>query len=348
MRKARPTAEKGKDGTYHITGRIVDKSRKFRAKDKANFRKRLRQYEEFCGVVVLNYSIMCNHFHITLFVPAPPEQMPDDAEVIRLAYVGQISYGAKRLERELTEARKNGDEETAARLRDKVLLRRWDISKFMQVLKQTVTQDFNRLHGREGTLWEGRYVSILIQNTEQALAPVAAYVDLNPVRAGMVTDPGDYEWSGYGEAMRGGERALEGLKRIVMESLDSPRPGETPDDEKKRVLERYRVYLFEKGEARHPSEDGTEGRLGIDPKRVEEVLRSGGKLSLFEALRCRNRYFTEGVALGSEEFVEGVYERYRRYFGVRRKKGAREMAEVDMPGVKVLGPVRKQAIACSQ
>ena len=141
---------------------------------------------------------------------------------------------------------------------------------------------------------------------------------------------------------------MEGLKRIVMEGLDSPKPGETPADEMKRVLARYRVYLFEKGEARQPLEDGTEGRVGIDPQRVEEVLRNGGKLSLFEALRCRNRYFTEGVAWGSEEFVEGVYERYRRYFGVRRKKGAREMAGVEMPGMKVLGPLRKQAISCSR
>ena len=348
MRKIRMLVIAGADGIYHVIARVVDKAHKFGPLEKDMILRRLRQYEEFCGLEVLTYSIMCNHFHITLRVPAAPGPELDDAEVVRLATVGNISYGAKRLERELAKARQDGDHEAAKRLRDKVLSRRHSLPKFMQTFKQTITQDYNRLHGREGTLWGGRYRSVLVENTEEALARVAAYVDLNPVRAGMVDDPGDYQWSGYGEAMRGGERALEGLKKIVMECLDSPKPGETPEQEKTRVLERYRVYLFEKGEARQASEDGTGGRLGIDPDRVEEVLRTGGKLSPFEAVRCRNRYFTEGDAVGSEEFVEGVFERYRGQFGVRRKKGAREPVGMDLPGIAVLGPVRKPAITVSE
>jgi putative transposase len=348
MRKARIVAEKGAPGIYHITSRIVDKDRKFGPREKANFRKRLRDYEQFCGVQVLTYSIMSNHFHMELYVPPPPDQMPDDAELVRLAALADVSYGAKRLERELAEHRKNGDREAVEQLRQKFLRRMWNVSAYLQSVKQRVTQDFNKFHGREGTLWEGRFRSMLMEDTERAVAPVAAYVDLNPVRAGMVEDPGDYEWSGYGEAMRGGERAMEGLKRIVMECLDSPKLGETPAEEMERVLARYRVYLFEKGEGRQPLPDGTEGRLGIDPERVEEVLRTGGKLSVHEAVRCRNRYFTEGVVLGTEEFVEGVFERCRDHFGVRRRKGARELVGVNLPGMAVIGTLRKQAITCSR
>jgi REP element-mobilizing transposase RayT/general stress protein YciG len=344
MRNVRFGAKAGVDGTFHVTSRVVDKDYKFGPEDKDSIVERLRQYGEFCGVEVLTHSIMCNHFHLTVRIPAAPGPELDDAEIVRLAAVGKISYGAKRLERELAQARKDGDEEAIKRLRNKVLSRRLNLAKFMQAFKQAITQDYNRRHGREGTLWEGRYRSVQLENTERVVPLVSAYVDLNPVRAGMVDDPGDYQWSGYGAAMRGGALALEGIKKIVMECLDSPRLGETPEQEMRRALERYRMYLFEKGEAREASEDGTGGRLGIDPERVEEVLRKGGKLSAFEASRCRNLYFTEGLAVGSEDFVEEVFERYRGQFGARRTKGALQPVGVDLPGIAVLGPVRKQAI----
>ena len=51
-------------------------------------------------------------------------------------------------------------------------------------------------HGRSGTLWEGRYRSTLIQS-ERYLLACMAYIDLNPVRAGLVADPADYPWSSH-------------------------------------------------------------------------------------------------------------------------------------------------------
>ena len=49
----------------------------------------------------------------------------------------------------------------------------------------------------------------------RALRTMAAYLDLNPVRAGMVEDPVDYRWSGYAEAMAGKARSRRGLVRII-------------------------------------------------------------------------------------------------------------------------------------
>lgn len=79
------------------------------------------------------------------------------------------------------------------------------------------TRWFNRVHSRKGTLWEERYKSVIVQSSVAART-MAAYIDLNPVRAGMVEDPVDYRWSSYGEAMgRGakgnGRKAREGLVR---------------------------------------------------------------------------------------------------------------------------------------
>ena len=71
-----------------------------------------------------------------------------------------------------------------------------DISIFMKKVAQRYTQFVNRTHGRSGTLWEGRFKSSLI-DSEQYLLRCYRYVEMNPVRAGMVDHPGHYPWSSY-------------------------------------------------------------------------------------------------------------------------------------------------------
>jgi len=70
------------------------------------------------------------------------------------------------------------------------------ISKMMQAVGRRYVQYFNRQYRRSGTLWEGRFKSCLVQN-EIYLLELYRYIELNPVRAGMVKDPGEYRWSGY-------------------------------------------------------------------------------------------------------------------------------------------------------
>jgi putative transposase len=71
------------------------------------------------------------------------------------------------------------------------------IPQLMQSMGRRYVRNYNLRHGRTGTLWEGRYRSTLIQ-PERHLLACMAYMDLNPVRAGIVSDPGDYRWSSYG------------------------------------------------------------------------------------------------------------------------------------------------------
>jgi putative transposase len=70
------------------------------------------------------------------------------------------------------------------------------ISKMMQAVGRRYVQYFNREYRRSGTLWEGRFKSCLVQD-EIYLLELYRYIELNPVRAGMVTDPGKYRWSSY-------------------------------------------------------------------------------------------------------------------------------------------------------
>ena len=71
------------------------------------------------------------------------------------------------------------------------------LPRLMQALGRSYVRYFNRQQQRTGTLWEGRYKSTLIQ-TDRYLLACMAYIDLNPVRAGLTRDAADYPWSSHG------------------------------------------------------------------------------------------------------------------------------------------------------
>lgn len=75
-------------------------------------------------------------------------------------------------------------------------LERDSASELMRRLGQRYAQHFNRVHKRTGALWEGRFKSCLV-DSETYLLRCHRYVELNPVRAGMVRRPGEYAWSSY-------------------------------------------------------------------------------------------------------------------------------------------------------
>ena len=70
------------------------------------------------------------------------------------------------------------------------------LPQMMQAVGRRYVQYFNRRHLRSGTLWEGRYRSTVLQ-AAQYLLPCMVYMDLNPVRAGLVAAPADYAWSSH-------------------------------------------------------------------------------------------------------------------------------------------------------
>jgi putative transposase len=78
---------------------------------------------------------------------------------------------------------------------------------FMKHLGQCYVQAVNKRLARSGTLWEGRFRSSLVQSESYVLA-CYRYIELNPVRAGMVSSPDDYSWSSYAANAEGKENAL--------------------------------------------------------------------------------------------------------------------------------------------
>ena len=70
------------------------------------------------------------------------------------------------------------------------------LSRLMQSLGRLYVRRFNHTYSRSGTLFEGRFKTCIVQQ-DQYLLTCLRYIELNPLRAGLVKDPGDYRWSSY-------------------------------------------------------------------------------------------------------------------------------------------------------
>jgi putative transposase len=70
------------------------------------------------------------------------------------------------------------------------------------------------VHKNEGSIWSDRFKSVIVEPSREAMMKVAAYIDLNPVRAEMVDDPADYRFCSYGAALGGQKEARRGYEVI--------------------------------------------------------------------------------------------------------------------------------------
>jgi len=157
-----------------------------------------------------------------------------------------------------------------------------------------------------------RFKSVLVQGAGNPLQTMAAYIDLNPVRAGLVEDPKDYRWCGYAEAVAGSARARRGLGVVWASFADG---SERAVMDWKGVQAAHRSLIFGKG----ASPWTHRGKL-IDRAAAEKVLNEQkGELPLAVVLRCRVRYFTDGAVLGSLEFVREYARAWQRCRGRSRQ-----------------------------
>jgi REP element-mobilizing transposase RayT len=337
---------RGKAAIYHCVSRVVDRRRVFGPAERERFTALMRQYEQFCQVRVLTHCVMGNHFHILVEIPEAPEDRGRSWSDERfLEHVSCLYFDRfhASIAAELRNLRKAGRDAEAEAFRDRFFARMWDLSAFMHDLKLRFAKWFNREHGRSGVLWSENFRSVLVESGRTARI-MGAYIDLNPVRAGMVEDPADYRWSGYGEAVAGDRRAREWLRLLVFaERADwfgEDAGAREASGDWRSVAAEYRRSLYLDG-AESPR-DERKGRAGIPEGKVGEVLERGGRMSEGEMLRHRVRHFTEGLAVGGESFVEGVFAAARGYFGARRKTGARRIRGVETE-LRAMRDLRKEA-----
>ncbi|WFB37335.1 hypothetical protein P3T73_06115 [Kiritimatiellota bacterium B12222] len=340
-----------KEGGYfvHVTSRTVGQAFFFGDPEKRMFVKMMRRWAAFSGLSVITHCLMDNHFHVMLWVPGAVK-LDHEAVLDRLEMVwpeGKVDAWKSYYQQQKAETREAMD--TA------VMERMANLPEFMRVLKQSFTRWYNAKHERTGTLWDARYRSVVVEGSPLALMSVAAYIDLNPLRAGMVDDPMTYAWSGYGAAMGGDIQARKGLESLVQLAR-----GHQPDvaisvrrkqlknegadwkdlggllakEQAHRALARnwqevqaaYRIWLVNKGESKEDCvhvKQKFRNRKGMDPVDVLAEYEKQGVVPVSAMLQQRVRAFTRGGALGTPGFLDELMAEFRSCFGSKRKIASR-------------------------
>ena len=350
MRKTRQFILGEQDGQrrfVHVVTRTAGQELLFGDAEKETFRKILFKQLKFSGLRALSWCFMGNHLHLLLELPDKKKALSgwtNDDYIERLAVL-RDGLSTRLLLGDVEMFRKNGNAKGISEIANRIRDRLFDLSVFMKELKQRMTIAYNHAHGRKGTLWEGRFKCTLVEYGE-ALRAVAAYIDLNPVRAGLVEKPEDYRWCSYAAAVGGMRLARSGLAEVVTASRGLAKKLSWP-----KAQESYRQLLFGIGqEVRGDSTpDGfVKSKGGFTQREIEAVAAGGGKLSFAAALRCRVRYFTDGAVLGSQAFVDDFFESRRSSFGEKRTNGARRMKGAHWGKLRVLRDLRIDALGLPQ
>jgi REP element-mobilizing transposase RayT len=318
---------------YHCMSRTVNSERCLDDVAKEMFRKQLWQIADYCGVQVLTYAIMSNHFHVLVRVPLKSD-VPD-AELLRryhVLYPKPTPYKTACIGAISDQLKKGGPDADTWRKQQLALM--GDVSQFMKLLKQRFSIWFNRTHNRHGTLWSERFKSVLVEGRRHVMAIMAAYIDLNPVRAGLVTDPKDYRFCGYAEAVAGGKSAQAGLIAIVADENNLTWRG---------THAAYRLHLFASGVP------GRAEKAAVSQETFDQVVKENGTLPIATVLRCRVRYLSDGAVLGTKAFVAKHLSTYKRLTGRRKRTAPRPLPKItDWGDLVTLRNVRKNALGPPQ
>ena len=288
---------------YHCIGRINGGAMLLGDEEKEYFRKLMWKSADFYGVEILTYCVMSNHVHLLLRLSEVVST--SDKELCRRMnnYYGRTEVWAQVAVDEFAR-----DGRLSSGIRKILVSRMGDVSQFMRTLKQRFSTWYNNKHERFGTLWAERFKSVLVQDSSEALQTVAMYIDLNPVRAGIVEDPKDYRFCGYAEAVAGKKLARMGILGFH---------GRT---NWRKAHAEYRCTMMV-----YAGEANSADKAVLDRESILEVLKNGGHLEPAEVLRLRLRYFSDGLVFGSREYVNGIFEEFRDRFGPSRTTGARVM-----------------------
>jgi putative transposase len=308
------------EGIYHVISRISGQRFLLDAEEKPRLEWLMNAAAGFSGVDILAYVFMDNHFHILVKVPLP--QLVDDQELFRRM---RLLYGKKKADRILTEWELWENKGMAGKVLDaKAALRRrmYDLSQFCKTLKETFSMMYNDRHEHSGTIWGSRFKSILLSPDYSTIMTVAAYINLNPVRADVVGDPGVYLWSGYGAAKQGKGLARKAMCNLVGTALGRKEavPFEVALAACDAAMEGYvDAPASVDAIAASAAKRDPDNESNFDAAKVDAAIKEGKPISLFEALRCKVRYFSHGIAVGPAAFVIEIVKRLTEGRDTKRK-----------------------------
>jgi len=278
-------------GSFHIISHLTGNDTRLDDEEKEYFLNRMEQLASGFFVDIHAFAIMGTHFHILATgleleaKKADPEELKERYRRMYGKNVGPPE-GVYAGDGTLIPDEDGGIERLRARL--------GNISRFVQELKQGFSRWYNKKHDRKGYLWRDRYTGVIVSKGDAQLA-CSTYIDLNPVRAGIVKRPEDYRWCSLGLMARKPE-----LSRRLITLI--------PVSTEENRLQWYREFVYLAG--------GVEkkGAARIPDELIEDVVRHHGKLGIGDCFRYRVRNICEGLAMGTHSFISDVQKRYNRKF----------------------------------
>ena len=245
----------------------------------------IKNFNRVYFVETIGYCIMGNHFH--LLVKMLPDSNFSDEE-IKSRFLKL--YGE---EREFVEGQ-------IPFFRNK-----WsNLSEYLKDIKQTFSRFYNKQHNRRGFFWGDRFKSVIVEKGE-TLINCLAYIDLNPVRAGIVERPEEYRWNSIGYHIQSDNKnnflSLDfGLKEFGVNEIER--------------LKHYRKYVYEVG-ALKPQKGAP-----IDQEILEKERKNDFELTKIKKFKYKTRYFTDSGIIGSKSYVKKKYQKFKNYFQSKQDK----------------------------
>jgi len=288
VRKDSPTV-------YHVISRTALQGLPIQDKDNDYLLSLINRLSKLYFVDVLGFALMGNHFH--LVVRMYPESDITDQEIKR------------RLEKYYGDNLKVGE----VRIAD-YRKRLTDLGAYVKDIKQGFTRYFNKKHDRRGFFWDGRFKSMIVQDGK-SLVNLLAYVDLNPVRAGIVKKPEDYRWCSLGYHVQTGNRYSLLSVDFGMQEWDEFDPME--------IVRKYRQFVYETGAV-----DAGKGMV-MAPKVVDKARQKGYRISRADRFRYRCRYFTDAGVIGGKAFVQDTFDRFKHLLDSKDERRFTRLCGVD-------------------
>ena len=215
-----------------------------------------------------------------------------------------------------------------------LLRQKWsNLSEYVKEIKQTFSRYYNKIHSRRGFFWSNRFKSVIVEKGE-TLINCLAYIDLNPIRAGLVERPEDYRWNSLGYHVQTDNKDgflstdFGPVKCASLSHSELHRASlkEFNVKSEKERIRLYRKYVYETGAIQRSNQQQLKI---IDEKIVAKEQKKNFEISRKDRFAYRTRYFTDSGVIGTKEFVSANYQRFKDVFMSKREKVPKAVAGLD-------------------
>ncbi len=267
---------------YHLTSRTTLEGFPIIDEDKDQLLSIIFNLCKVYFVDILGFCVMGNHFHLII------RMNTDDKEASNKEIMKRYSkhFGE--------ECEKNQQQVDAFRQRI------GNLGLFIKDIKQKFTRHFNKRSNKRGFFWGDRFKSVIVEEGFP-LVNSLAYIDLNPVRAGLVEKPEEYKWNTIGYIMQHGSENNLIRSDLWMDEWKNLSQYET--------VSMYKKFIYDTGAMSVDLSNISESDLS-KRKRVK-----GDHIVRAATFSRRCRYFTDSGVFGSHDFVKEIFERVKHSLG---------------------------------